>query len=342
MRVWLRSVALAVICALPAGGHLFAQTVPCSGVIMGSAGNPLRDVLQAFCIQSAAPPFDLNQRVQYAGFNSDDEFLLAYQTVGESGQLNPRVQVARLDKREQQWSATEFAEIKTEILPGLTAACFGAVEDLEKIGAFFYLSIHLSPSAGCVAAISDDLKIQKVFSGWIEAKFSNGAVVLAGSTVHFAPTHSLRLSLFDPADGSVKSIYPVEKDPLRARYIQRLRTEIAPADRCDGENCESDPEHFDDELADICQPTGCKTAIAVNDEAKALAFIVQFSPIGFIRFDEVKGARQWDEKVVFVYRFVDGGVERREFPISAMQDQFGVGSIDALLLPETLKRVFAP
>jgi hypothetical protein len=230
--------------------------------------------------------------------------------------------------------------MQTEILPGLTGPCNGAVGGLQKAEELFYVSIELSPSAGCVAAVSSDLKLQKVFSGWIEANFANGAVVLEGSTVHFAPTHPLRLSLFNPSDGSVKSIYPVEKDPLRTRYIQRLRTEIVPADRCEGENCELNPEHFDDELADICHASRCRPAIAVNDETGSLAFMVQFSPIGFIRFDKEKDSPEWGERVVFVCRFVDASVEYREFAATEMETRFGVTSIDALLEPEVLKRVF--
>jgi hypothetical protein len=332
---------LGVFLALALASQASAQGVPCTGVISGQTPNQLRAVLRAFCIQaSAEAPVNLDEDVQYAGYNDTDEFVLAYNGVTGAGAVEQPVHVVRLDKRQQAWTSADFSDIKTEILPGLTAACLGAIEDVQKAGALFYVSIHLSPSAGCLAVISRDLKLQRVFSGWIAAEFSSGAVVLEGSTVHFAPTHPLSLSLFDPSDGSMKSIYPVENDPLRAQYVQRLRTEILPADRCQGENCEADPEHFDSDLTPVCLSVECKPAIAVNDEAASLAFGVQFSPIGFIRFEKVKDALEWDERVVFVYRFIHGEVEHREFTVSEMQSQFGVASIDALLMPDMLKRVF--
>jgi len=330
----------AMFAVMPVGGAR-GQTAPCSGVVLDSAPYHLRAVLQAFCIQSSmAPPFDLNEQVQYAGYNADNEFLLAYQTVSDSARLDERVHIARLDKLTRKWSATAFSQIETEILPGLTAPCLGAVGGLQKAGELFYVSIELSPSAGCVASISSDLKLQKVLSGWIVANFASGAVILEGSTVHFAPTHPLRLSLFNPSDGSVSSIYPIEKDPLRARYIQSLLTEIVPGDRCEGESCERNPEHFDDELANVCQVSRCRPAIAVNDETGSFAFMVQFNPIGFLSFQKTKDATELSEQVVFVYRITDGNMEYREFPAREMPAQFDVTSIDALLAPEILNRVF--
>ncbi len=344
MRPRIRIAALAALFALTLASQVFAQAVPCTGEILGRAPNQLRAVLQAFCIQpSPQLPFNLDEPVQYAGYDAADDFVLAYNRVASSGTIEQPLRIVRLDKLNQTWTAAEFSDysdLQTEILPGVKDPCLGAVGGLQKAGELFYVGIELSPSAGCVAAVSSDLKLQNVFSGWIEANFANGAVVLEGSTVHFAPTHPLRLSLFNPSDGSVKSIYPVEKDPLRTRYIQRLRTEIVPADRCEGENCELNPEHFDDELADICHASRCRPAIAVNDETGSLAFMVQFSPIGFIRFDKEKDSPEWGERVVFVYRLFDGSVQYREFTASEMETRFRVTSLDALLAPEMLKQVF--
>jgi hypothetical protein len=337
----LRLVALAGFVLPAMASQASAQAVPCTGEILGRAPNQLRTVLQAFCIQpSAEAPLNLDEPVQYAGYNAVDEFVLAYNTVAPSGAVEHPLRIVRLDKLNQTWTGADFPDIETEILPNLKGQCLGAVGDLQKVGPRFYVGIELSPSAGCVAVVSTDLKLQVAISGGIIAKVPSGPVIVEGSTRHFAPTHPLRLSMFSPRDGSIKSIYPVENDPFRARYIQRLRTEVSPADRCEGENCELDPEQFDNELANICYSTGCKPAIAVNDETESLAFIVQFSPIGFIRLERVKDSPEWDEQAVFVYRFLDGTVDHREFAASEMQTRFGITSIDALLAPEVLKRVF--
>jgi len=341
MHARMRVATLASIFALTLANQVSAQAVPCTGEILGRAPNQLRTVLQAFCIPpSPESPLNLDEAVQYAGYDAADEFVLAYNAVGASDAIEQPLRVVRLDKLKQTWTAAEFADIETEILPGSKGQCLGAVGDLQKAGSLFYVGISLSPSAGCVAVLSTDLRLQTVLSGGIGAKFANGAVILEGSNRHFAPTHPLRLSLFNPSDGSIKSIYPVDKDALRARYIERLRTEIVPGDRCEGDNCELDPEQFDNDLASVCLPSACKPAIAVNDEMGSLAFVVQFSPIGFIRLDKVKDSPQWGERVVFVYRLVGGAVEYQEFAASEMQARFGVTSVDALLGPEVLQRIF--
>jgi hypothetical protein len=334
----MRVAALTAIFALMLASGVLAQVVPCSGVILGPAPNQLRAVLQAFCIPTSSEvPFNLDDPVQSAGYNTSEEFVLAYNRVSGSNAIEEPLRVVRLDKLKQTWSTAEFGEMTTEVLPGLAGSCLGAVGDVQKAGTLFYVGISLSPSAGCVAVLSSDLKVQAVLSGWLLAKFANGLVILAGSTRHFAPTHPLRLSLFNPADRSIKKIYPAENDPLRARYIQRLRTEIVPADRCEGENCEIDPERFDDELAAY---GASSPALAVNDETVSLAFVVQFNPIGFLSFGKTKDAVEWSEQVVFVCRPLDDGVDCREFTPSEMQTRFGVTSIDALLAPEMLKQVF--
>jgi hypothetical protein len=338
----MRVAALAaVFAAVALASSVSAQaTPPCDGVIEGAAPYKVRAALRAFCIQPPAQAsFNLDEPVQYAGYDSSDEFVLAYNRVASSGAIEQHLHFVHLDKLKQTWTAAEFPGMQTEILPGTVGLCEGTVGGVQKADELFYVAIELSPSAECLVVISGDLKLQKVFSGWITAEFSSGAVVLEGSTRHFAPTHPLRLSVFNPRDGSIKSIYPVENDPFRARYIQRLRTEISPADRCEGENCELDPEQFDNELTPVCLSVECKPAIAVSDEAVSLVFGVQFSPIGFVRFDKVNWP-EWNEQVVFVYRFVDGRVEYREFARSEIEARFGTRSIDALLTPDMLKRVF--
>jgi hypothetical protein len=218
----------------------------------------------------------------------------------------------------------------------------GTVGGVQKVGVLFYVSIELSPSAGCQLVVSDDLKLKTVLSGWIEATFSSGAVVLEGSMIHFAPTHPLRLSLFDPRSATPTAIYPPPSDPLRAAYTLRLRTKIPELDRCQGENCQWDPEQFDNELGSECEPTGqCKSAIAVNDKTGALSFTVRFSAIGFISFEKVKGSTEWDEHVVYVYRLFPGPTAHREFRSSEMKARFGTTSLDGLLTAEMLARIFA-
>lgn len=76
-----------------------------------------------------------------------------------------------------------------------------------------------------------------------------------------------------------------------------------------------------------------------NEKTGAFAFIAQFSPIGFLRFDKVKDSPEWNEQVVYVYRIFPGPIEYRAFRTTDMKERFGITSLDSLLSPESLARV---
>jgi hypothetical protein len=338
-----RRVLFAVIVAASLSGHAFAQTSKgdCPGYVVGRAPYQLRAVLEAFCIPVSTATFDVNVPVQYGAFNSSNEFLIAFNRVKDSEALEQPLRILHYDKQTARWTQTEFLDLQTEILPGLKGPCFGSVGGVQKTGTFFYDSVELSPSAGCSVVLSDDLKLKAVVSGGVEATFSSGAVVLAGSNVHFAPTHPLRLYLFDPRNGTSALLYPFSSDAFRAAYSERLRTTISEADRCRGENCERDPAQFDNDLYSLCQrPSQCGGPIAVNEATRSLAFVVQFSPIGFIPIGRVKNAAEWDEKIVYVYRLFPEPIAYRQFHISDMSGVFGATSLEQLLTPEALARIF--
>ena len=221
--------------------------------------------------------------------------------------------------------------MKTEVLPGFVAPCLGAVGGVEKFGELYYVSIELSASAACQLVVSDDLKLRTVLSGWPVAHFPSGAVILQGSMVHFAPTHPLRLSFLDPQSATPVTIYPPVSDQVRSAYIERLRTQLPQADRCQGENCGSDPEQFEGDLG----------SIAVDEKTGSLAFVVKFSPIGFISFDKLEHSPEWFEEVAYLYRLLPGPVTHREFPAADMKSRYGASSLDELLKPDMLARIFA-
>ena len=227
----------------------------------------------------------------------------------------------------------------TEAGPGLRAPCMGSAVGITEAGDMLYVGLHLSPSAECLLVTSRDLKVKKTLYGWPVAHFSSGSIVLRKSMVHFAPTHPLELSVFDPSSSALTPIYPPSSDSFRAEYIRRLQTVISQSDRCVGENCEIDPERFDNDFASVCAASGCKTQIVTNEETGSLAFIAQFFPIGFLRFDRVKSS-ELAEQVVYVYRIFPGPIEHRAFRLGDMKDRFGITSLDALLSPQSLKRIF--
>jgi hypothetical protein len=319
------------------------QTPPgdCSGVVTGS--NPqIQDVLKAACVAFPQnPSVDTGLPItSYEVFNRSNQFVLAYYMADGSDQLAPPLRLLRYDKLTGKWDTAEFADVETEAGPGLQAPCLGSAVGITEAGDMLYIGLHLSPSAECLLVLSHDLKLKKTLYGWPVVHFSSGAIVLQKSMVHFAPTHPLEVFVFDPASDSLTPIYPPQSDPFRAEYVRRLQAEISPSDRCEGYNCEGNPQRFDNDFASTCAPIRCTSQIATNEKTGALAFIAQFSPIGFLRFDEVKSSVEWSEQVVYVYRIFPGPIEYRAFRPTDMKERFGITSLDALLTPESLARVF--
>jgi hypothetical protein len=116
---------------------------------------------------------------------------------------------------------------------------------------FFYLESHINPSAGRLLVVSRDLTLRRAIYGWAVATLPTDVVVYHRSQVHFAPTHSLELSVFDAATLQDKPIYPPRPfQPVRKAFIDR----VAQAYESRGEawfrdhNHHMDPERFDSSL----------------------------------------------------------------------------------------------
>jgi hypothetical protein len=339
----MRRATLLVTIAFALSCGVCAQTPPgnCSGVVTES--NPqIQDVLKAACVPFPQQPFvDTGLPItSYEVFNGPSQFVLAYYVANGSDLLEPPLRLLRYDKVTARWNSAVFSDIETDAGAGLRAPCLGSAVGITEAGDMLYVGLHLSPSAECLLVFSRDLKLKKTLYGWPVASFSSGAIVLQKSMVHFAPTHPLELSVFDPASGSLTPIYPPQSDPFRAEYVRRLEAEISPSDRCEGYNCEGNPQRFDNDFASTCAPIRCTSQIATNEKTGALAFIAQFSPIGFLRFDKEKSSPEWSERVVYVYRIFPGPIEYRAFRPTDMKERFGISSLDALLTPESLARIF--
>jgi hypothetical protein len=186
--------------------------------------------------------------------------------------------------------------------------------------------------------LSSDLKLRDNLYGWVLASFRSGTVVFQGSVVHFAPTHPLQLSLYDPQRRLVMQIYPPPRDELLAAYIRRLQ-KVPASERCHGSNCYDapDPDELEASVGTMSGETS-KLAIAVNEETHALAFLATYSPRGFVS-SETEDLPEWRERVVHVYR-LSGGISHREFPLEKMQKRYGVARLDDLLNPEMMRRLF--
>ncbi len=77
----------------------------------------------------------------------------------------------------------------------------GAAMGLKHQAGWVYLDTHLSPSAGALLVLTDDLKVRRRLYGWSEMILPDGRVVYHDSMVHFAPAHPGSLSLYRSAVG---------------------------------------------------------------------------------------------------------------------------------------------
>ena len=70
---------------------------------------------------------------------------------------------------------------------------------------------------------SRNAELKGVLFGWNLATFPNNFIVYHNSEVHFAPTHSPGISIFDPATRSDKKIYPpMPYSEVRSAFIARV------------------------------------------------------------------------------------------------------------------------
>jgi len=269
-----------------------------------------------------------SQITSYAILNTSYEFVIAYYDRQENSDLLvPPLHVLRFIRKAKRWMQADPLGSSTPSGMWPDAACSGAAVALHRAGGFLYVGLHLNPSAECTLVLDGKLDLKQILFGWYIAGFQNGKIVYEHSTTHFAPTHPLVVSLYDPAGAKDTQLYPPESDSYRADFTDQLQ-HIMGVDRCTGENCASDPEKFESELADS----------ASNDHTSSFAFIAQYSPIGFVRADEVDSP-ELNKKVAYVYRITRDSIDHAEFPAGEMKSRYGTENLNDLLTWNTLMHV---
>ena len=123
--------------------------------------------------------------------------------------------------------------------------------DPEPGQRFSHTSHHINPSAEITYVFSKDYKHVRTLNGWIRATLPNESFVYQHSQPHFAPTHSVELSIFDPIGMAERAIYPPRAaSDVRKNFVKR----VAQAYAARGEawfrehNHPMDPERFDSAL----------------------------------------------------------------------------------------------
>jgi hypothetical protein len=129
---------------------------------------------------------------------------------------------------------------------------------------------HLNPSAELLFVFSSTFALVRELYGWVLVTLPDEEIVYHHSQIHFAPTHSVEISIFNPSTGVDHRIYPPAPASAVRQSFER-RVEKAYAAR--GEkwfrenNHHMDAERFDTSLVGD---------VTVSDRDSALTFTVQF------------------------------------------------------------------
>jgi hypothetical protein len=268
----------------------------------------------------------------YAILNTDREFLIAYYLVNPGNELQSPLFLTRFDKSSGEWqqAQTDPKTISDGTGPQTQLDCIGSAINLERSAYWYYLDLHLNPSAGCLVVLNHDLTVNGTLTGFTAAHFKSGLLVYQGNAVHFAAVHPLTLFLYDPVTRKSKQIYPQESDPLRAEFSKGLEKAIDEK-RCQENDWPCDPKDFE---TDILHP------VEVSDEAHALAFRVEFSTQGFVPPEEgERSGKSSNDQYVYVYQL--DPIRWREFAARDLKRKFDADSLKDLVTPEKLRRVFA-
>jgi len=174
-----------------------------------------------------------------------------------------KLHAAALDRKSGRW--------RHSVIDLNDAAGTGnSILDLKRTPRYIYLESHINPSASRLIVLSRDLKLRRALYGWEIARLPGENVAYHHSEIHFAPTHSLEISVFNPESLRDKQIYPPKPyQPVRLRFIDRVAQEY----RNRGEqwfnihNHHMNPELFDSRLVG---------EVTVNDAAKTITFLAQF------------------------------------------------------------------
>jgi len=143
--------------------------------------------------------------------------------------------------------------------------------------------------------------------------------------VHFADVHPEELWMYNPKNQKSRRVYPQANDPFRKDFSERL-AKVIDRKKCMTKNWGCDPSRFSSELGKL----------EVNNNTKSFAFQMSFSAEGF---ESEKDAENSVEDYVYVYRL--DPFRWREFSADDLGPKFGTDSLQDLLTPEMLRKVFA-
>ena len=138
---------------------------------------------------------------------------------------------------------------------------------LTPLQRYIHIGYHINPSAQGLFVLSRDLKVLGELYGWELMTLPNESIVYANSQVHFAPTHSLEISVFNPVTRKDKQIYPPKPyQPIRKAFIDRVRKVYSERGEAwfREHNHHMNPEMFDSSLMGEIAIDRAQNAVSFN------------------------------------------------------------------------------
>jgi hypothetical protein len=156
--------------------------------------------------------------------------------------------VLLVDRRAGTWRQKDFEADDSTDNP---ANLGGSVTAMYRSPSFLAIELHQTPSASSTWVLSPKLSKVGAFYGWITTTLPNELMVFRRSAIHFAPTHYVEISVFDPAHGKSVPIYPPRQtDAVRRAFIDQVtaRWKALGAVWMNSHNHHGDPQRFDNTL----------------------------------------------------------------------------------------------
>jgi hypothetical protein len=199
--------------------------------------------------------------------------LLAYYDYDGSTALPPLLHVFHFDRTN---GRSKRADLRGQEVPPdrvmdkLPGVCLGSALSISEQDGLIAIDTHISPSAGCVLLLSPDLELKAVLPGTLFGRLGNQLIV-AGNTIHFAPTHPGTLGVFDPALKQLTPIYPAAGDQRRIAFSKRLQAHLPSPAWCREFNNACDPKNFTTDIFNV----------KVDVPRSAFSFDAAMRPQGF-------------------------------------------------------------
>ena len=307
----------------------------CCSVANPAAADTLRDALAAKNLPIAGSKLaNLEKNIgNGAELDDADQYVIAYYLDDETGGLNPPLFIDRYNRKSKEWKSAALPDA-----PGKSAettdVCYGSILNIRSGGGRLFLDTHINPSAGCLLAVSPDLKLEATLDGWLLGPLGNDLLIYERSQVHFAPVHPTEIAVYDLRTKRDATIFPPkEPTPVRQARVAQLREFYKPNEAwCNKNDDPCDPESFDSDL---------QGDIFTNDAEYSVAFLISYEQIQYVEGDVQKPSGPKD--ILYVYRRVDedAKMQVREMTLQEAKTRFGDVPLQKLLQPEILQKIFA-